>query len=309
MDHPPSAPLKSPLIASVLVLLGALLPLEASSASANWWDVLHPTATATVTQTNNYSRTSSEPARVDATTFEFNLGSTQARQLTPRLLLLVSGEAGSLTVEKYNLAGSYRFTGRATLQTKFGLGPQATVLQATVSAGHKAARLDDDRGWTTEAGLQLSKRVLTNLRFAASAAWLEHAARRDTFDLHQQSYGVEALWDVNERWSLRASASRLSGDIVANATWSNWGQALGGVAGPVVQQYYAARPWRVTNLYGSGWVSYNVEADVDLWSAALGYAIAKHTSMELRKSAAYVVNQIGISYPNDSWSLGLTHRF
>ena len=65
----------------------------------------------------------------------------------------------------------------------------------------------------------------------------------------------------------------------------------------------------MTNLYGDGWVSYNVEADVDLWSLSLAYAVSDHTSLELRKSAAYVVNRIGVAYPTNGWALSLAHRF
>ncbi len=69
------------------------------------------------------------------------------------------------------------------MQRKFGLGPQAAVLQLSAGATWKAARLADDRGWTSEASVELAKRVLPNLRLAARATWLEHAAKRATFDL------------------------------------------------------------------------------------------------------------------------------
>jgi hypothetical protein len=183
------------------------------------------------------------------------------------------------------------------------------VLSVSLGGAYKSARLAADRGWTADAGVQLAKRVLPNLRLAASAAWLEHNARSATFDLNQRTYSVEASWDINEHWTLAGSASRLQGDIVANAAWPVWGKALGGVFGPTVQAYYSARPWSVTNTYGYGWVAYNVEADVDLWSVALTYAISEHAAVELRKSAAFVVNRIGVTYPTDSWGLGLNYRF
>jgi hypothetical protein len=85
--------------------------------------------------------------------------------------------------------------------------------------------------------------------------------------------------------------------------------ALGGAFGPTIQQYYTARPWTTTHLYGEGWVSYNVEADVDLWSVSLGFSVSDRTSLELRRSAAFVVNRVGVTYPTDSWSVGLSHRF
>jgi hypothetical protein len=155
----------------------------------------------------------------------------------------------------------------------------------------------------------VSKRVLTNLRFVADVNWHEHNARSAVFDLNQFCYTLEATWDISDRWTLSGSAGRLSGDIVANAAWSVWVRALRGDFGPAVSTYYNARPWSVTNVWGPGWVAYNVEAEVDLWSGALAYTVTDHTSVELRKSAAYVVNKIGVRYPTDSWSLTLHHRF
>jgi hypothetical protein len=281
----------------------------AQTGTANWIESLHLTASGTVATVNNLSRTSHPPTSKDATTFELNLASTHARQLAPSLLLVATGEAASFLVPDHDLTNNVRFAGRLALQKKFGLGPQAPVFQVSAGATYKAARFDGDKGWTTEAGAQLAKRVLPNLRLAASANWLEHAARSDTFDLNQHSYALDVQWDINDRWTLAGNAGRLSGDIVANAAWPVWGTMLAGGFGPVIFDYYTSRPWSTTNLYGPGWVSYNVGADVDLWSVSLNYAFSDHTSLEVRKSGAYVVNRVGVTYPTDSWGLSLTHRF
>jgi hypothetical protein len=296
-------------VASLLAALCLPLALTAGEKEPNWLDRLHLSATGTVALVENYSRTSFAGARQEATTWELAVASTHARQLAPNLLLVATADATSLVVSDYTLNNHTRLGGRLALQRKFGLGPQATVLQLHTAASWKAARLDADRGWTTEGGIELAKRVLPNLRLAATTSWLEHTARRDTFDLSQHGYSIDARWDIDEHWTLSGSAGRLSGDIVANATWSAWGMMLGGMFGPVVYNYYTARPWATTHLFGPGWVSYNVEADVDLWSVSLGYAVSNRTSVEVRRSAAYIVNAIGISYPTDSWSLVFSHRF
>jgi hypothetical protein len=310
MDRPPSPALKSFLTcisAFLLALPAGFAQREGSSSS--WLENLHLSASGTFSRTDNISRTSYEPSRKDAETYELTLASTHSRQLSRNFLLIATAEATALTAPDYELTASNRFGGRLTLQRKFGLGPQATVLQINAAATFKDARLDADRGWTTEAGVQLSKRVLPNLKFSANANWLEHSARRNTFDLGQESYSAEVRWDINDRWSLAGSAGRLSGDIVANASWPIWSTMLAGGLGQTIFNYYTSRPWTTTHLYGDGWVSYNVEADVDLWSASLGFSINDHTSLELRKSAAFVVNRVGVTYPTDSWSLGLSHRF
>ncbi len=295
-----------------LLLLAGLLVVTAHAqegSAAAWIDSLHLTASGTYAQTYNLSRTSYTPTRKDADTYEFSLSGSKPRQLAPNLLVVASGEISSLNVQEYFLNDNLRAGGRLSLQGKFGLGPLAPVLQVSAGSTYKAARFPGDRGWTTEAGVQLAKRVLPNLRLAAGAQWLEHGAKSEDFDLNQHSYSLEVNWDINERWSLSGNACRLEGDIVANAAWSVWAKAISGAYGPKTKDYYTARPWSVTNLYGSGWVSYNVEADVDLWSVSLAYAVTNHTTLELRKSAAYVINYIGVRYPTDSWGFSLTHRF
>jgi hypothetical protein len=296
--------------------LALLAGLIASGAAAQenpragaWIESLHLTATGTAAWVENISRTSYEPTRQDAATYDFSLGGTVPRQLASSVMLVGSGEFDAHFVPDYSLTNNLAFTGRVSVQKKFGLGPQAWVLQGSVGAGYKAARFDDDRGVATEAGLQLSKRLLSNLRVAASGRWTEHNARSSSFDLDQHSLGLEAQWDIDEHWTLSGSASRLKGDIVANAAWSVWSQMLAGAFGPAIFNYYTSRPWSVTNLYGPGWVSYNVEADVDLWSVSLAYAWTDRTSVELRKGAAYVVNRVNVAYPSDTWALSLTHRF
>lgn len=311
MAHPPSSALKR-LVLCLLAGALALPPLAAQSsapAAAGWLENLHLTATGTATRVENLSRTSHAPNRQDAETYELNLASTHSRQLAPSVLLVATAEAAGLLVPDFELNNHTRLGGRLALQRKFGLGPLAPVLQFSAAAAYKDARLAADRGWTTEAGVQLAKRVLPNLRLAANAAWLEHTARRATFDLGQHSFGADVQWDINDRWTLSGSASRLSGDIVANATWPVWGTMLAGGFGPVIFDYYTSRPWTTTHLFGPGWVSYSVEADVDLWSVTLTYAVSDRTSLELRRGGTYVVNRVGVSYPLSSWGLGLTHRF
>jgi hypothetical protein len=290
-----------------LACLSALA--RGDDAAPSWLESLHLTATGAFSAVENISRTSSAPTRKDAQTYEFSVSSNHPRQLTRNLLLVASVEAASLHVPDYDLTDNLRLGGRLSLQTKFGLGAQATVLQFSGGATYKSARFAADRGWTTEGRVQLAKRVLPNLRLAASAGLLEHTARSATFDLSQHSFSVEAQWDINQQWTLGGSAGRLSGDIVANASWPVWGTMLAGGFGPVILDYYTSRPWTTTHLYGAGWVSYNVEADVDLWSVSLAYAFNDHTSVELRKAGAHVVNRVGVTYPTDSWGLTLSHRF
>ena len=225
------------------------------------------------------------------------------------LRILHIAHAGVFALGAYMVVTVANATGSLALQKKVGLGAQAWVMQGTVRGGYKAARFGADEGFSTAAELQLAKRVLPNLRLAANAKWLEHDAQSAVFDLNQSTYGIEAQWDINDRWTLAGSAGWLQGDIVANAAWPVWQQMLDGAFGPAIHSYYTSRPWSVTNLYGPRWVSYNVEADVDLWSLTLTYTFADHAALDLGYSSAYVVNEVGVTYPGNSWSARLNYRF
>jgi hypothetical protein len=308
MARPPTSALSR---LALLLLTAALLACaaRAQSTGVTWVDSLHFTTAAEVAHVENISRTSFAPTRQDATTFAVDVAASLPRQLAPSILFLGSGELSSLFVSEYELTNHVTATGRLTLQKKIGLGSQAWVLQATVSGGYKAARLEDDQGFATEGGLQLGKRVLPNLRLNGSVRWLEHDAHSAVFDLNQFTYGVDAQWDINEHWTLAGSASWLQGDLVANAAPAVWSKMLAGDFGSTVFNSYTSRPWSVTDLYGPGWVSYNVDGDVDLWSATLTYAWTRQLSVDLRYNAAFVVNQVGVTYPSNAWALRLGYRF
>ena len=296
-----------------LVLLAGLLASAAAAQdrapAAGWLDNLTVTASGTANWVENLSRTSFEPTRKNAETYQLDLSATRHQQLAPDWLLHGGIDATYFTAPDYDLTSYFKLGPRLGVQRKFGLGPLAPVLQLDTALSYKASRLDADRGWTAEIGLRLAKRFTSSFKASLSGQWLEHDARSATFDLDQHSFAVDASWDLTEHWSFSGSAGRLSGNIVANAAWPVWAQAIGGGFGPTVANYYNSRPWEVTELYGPGWVSYNVEADVDLWSLAAAYTISDRTTAELRYSSAFVVNKIGVRYPTDSWGLSVVHRF
>lgn len=277
--------------------------------TASWVDNLHLSASGTASWVENISRTSNVPTRKNAMSYEFSLGAGQPRQIAPNWLLDLGVDANLLAVPEFDRTNSFSVGPRLGLQHKFGLGPLAPVLRFDTACTYKSARIQANSGWTAEAGLRLAKRLNSSLKVAASGQWLEHYANSATFDIQQRTFSLEATWDIDEHWQLNASAGRLSGRIVANAAWSVWQQAITGGLGPTVFNYYNSIPWEVTDSYGPRWVSYNVEAQADLWSLSLDYALSDHTTLALRTNRVDVVNHINIRYPTDSWGLSLIHRF
>lgn len=292
-----------------LALLLAGQAFTQPRAPAGWLDNLTVTAAGTITRVQNLSRTSAGTNQKNADTGELSLTASRHQQLAPNWLLHADTEVLVFEVPDYDGTNYQKAGARLGLQRKFGLGPFAPVLQFDAALAYKSARLAADRGWTAEAGLRLTQRFTSAFKAGLRGHWLEHSARSVTFDLQQHSFSVDATWDLSEQWSISGSAGRLSGDVVANAAPSVWSQALGGGLGPVVSAYYNSRPWEVTQLYGSGWVSYNVEADVNLWTLAASYSVTDHLTAEFRYSSAFVVNKIDVRYSTESWGLSLAHRF
>jgi len=277
--------------------------------TAPWIGNLSYTASATASWVENISRTSFAPTRKNSDTYALTLGASGHRELAPSWLLEFGADADYLAVPAFSRTEHLVAGPRMALQHKFGLGPLAPVLQFNAAYTYKDARFAADRGWTAEGGARLAKRLLPDLKVAASIQWLDHYAETSTFDIQQRTVSVEASWDISERWRLSGSAGRLLGTIVANAAPTVWWNAVSGAFGPAVMGYYTYIPASTTNLYGPGWVSYNVEANVDLWSVSLDYALGDHTSLSLSASSAFVINRVGVRYPTDSWGLGLQHRF
>ena len=297
-----------PILALVLAAAGGA-PAQERPATPSWLEGIGFSASGASNWVNNISRTSNPPTRKDAATYEFNLDASRHQQLSADWLLQLGAEASYLAEPKFDLNSNLKAGGSLELQRKFGLGPLAPVLQLNAGFDYKTLRLVQDRGWTSEGGVRLAKRLNSSWKVAASSQWLEHYAKSATFDIRQRTLSVEAVWDLSDRWRLSGSASRLDGNVVANAAWPVWAQAIGGGLGPAVYNYYNSIPWEVTNAYGPGWVSYNVDARAYLWSLTLACALTDSTTLELRGSSAYVINEIDVRYPTDSWGLALIHRF
>ena len=250
-----------------------------------------------------------QPTRKDANTYELSFGASHHQQLSSSWLGDASLSADYFAESKFSLNYRLELGPKIGVQRKFGLGPLAPVLQFDAGYTYRSSRLVPDRGGTAEAGVRLAKRLNSSFKVALSGQWLEHYANSATFDIQQRTLSAEVIWDVSERWRLSGTYGRSSGRVVANAAWSVWEQAIEGELGPAVFNYYNSIPWQITNSYGPLWVSYNVEAHVDQWSLALDCALSERTSLEFRYGGAYVVNEINIRYPTESWGLGLVHRF
>jgi hypothetical protein len=289
---------------TVRVIHAALLLLP-------WWCAARPLdlrLQTTAGWAENISRSALPPNQIDTRTYEFTAGIGSRRQIFGSFLVGAELEAAALAVDNYRLNNRTQLGPRFFAQHKFGLGPYAPILQADAALLERFAKAEGDKGTTTETGLTLSKRLNQQWRISATADWSNHAARSAAFDVHHRRLHGAVTWDISERWQASAGGGRLHGIFTANASWAVWGAALVGALGPAVQEYYTQIPWRVTDLYGPGWVTYPVSGHVDFWWAELTPALTQRTALSLRFEQADALNRVGVKYRQERWTLSLLLR-
>lgn len=264
---------------------------------------------ATLTYAENFSRTSYTPTAQDAKIADVDGAFIQTKQLAPNWTLIAALEGNAEYVSEFSALNRLSAGARATVRHKFGLGPMVPVLDAGVALTAVSFRESGRSGWRAEGFATLSQRLTESWRVAATANWESFTASHAPFDTHARRVGLETTYDVAETWQFGAGASRLHGQLVANAAWSVWGQAIGGALGPAIQQYYTSIPWEVSNTFGSGWVAYRVDCRADFWWAQLTARVSDSTSIPLRFESVRVINHVGVRYDSAFWSLGVLHRF
>lgn len=259
--------------------------------------------------TENLSRTSFDPTAKDAASYTVDAGVAHARQLAPAWTLVGRLDLGLEHVPDFDALDRVSAGGRVTLRRKFGLGPLAPVLDTTLGLARVEFREGGRSGWRSDGGVTLAKRLSESWRVAAFANWESFTAAAAHSDTHQRRIGADATWDVSARWRLSAGGSRMRGQVVANAAWAVWGQAITGGFGSVVNNYYNAVPWTVTDTFGPGWVAYRVECTADFLWGEVSLALSEKTRAVLRRESVKVVNRIDVRYDTEIWSLGVAHRF
>ena len=266
-------------------------------------------AEATLSWAGNISRTSDPVAERDATTLDVIVAATLNRQVTRDWFAWASAEAASFADFDFDLTNRAQVGVRAGWRRKFGLGPQAPMLDFSAGYARRLARYEGSDGAVAEAGARLSKRLGETARLGLTGEWQQTYARHSTFDTRHTQAGFDAAWDIADGWQLAAGLGRLWGDVVANAAGPTYAQALAGGFGPSVQAYYSAISFETNQLYGPNWVSYRVHARGDSAWFSLSYALNDSTSLTARLWSIEVVNQVGIRYDTEIWSLTLAHRF
>lgn len=258
---------------------------------------------------DNISRTSNLPDQREAARYSATAAANTFRNWKTGIVTFVDAHAGFNHTPDYELTDATTAGLTLGARHRFGLGAFAPTLALSADADYRHARLEADRGWTQTLRLQLSKRFLPTLRASLHGAWLQHDARRATFDVSHRRFGGQLTWDFLARWQLAAGAARLSGYFTANAAGPTWGRALAGDFGAAIESYYNSVARQTTHLYGPNWVTYRVSGDTNLTWFELSPALGRNTSLPLRFERADATNRVGVKYRQESLTLSLVHRF
>ena len=266
-------------------------------------------ADASYTWANNLSRTSYAADRLNAAVYAGAVTAQWHRQLTGDWSAAWAAEAGIERVPTF--AGLDRVHAGAwfDLHRKFGLGPFAPVLSFNAGATRHELHEHGRSHWKTEAGVNLSQRLTETWRVSAGGSWEEDYARDKPFDIVNRRATVETTWDLTDRIQLSAGASRLWGELTANANQDIWWQALAGGFGPAVGKYYNTVPYEQSSAFGDDWIAYRIDCRADLGWLGATIALGEHTSLPLRYESVKVVNRVNVAYRSEFWSLSLVHRF
>lgn len=288
---------------AALALLSAAAPLFSASLP------FHLTTQLTTAWTEDISRSAKPADRQDAFNATAAAAVSRHRQLAPNLLLTFGGDAALFVCPDFRATDTLDASVSAALRQKLGLGPYALTLHGEFAFTGRTARYAECDGLGTRATLALSKRLSSTFQARLGAEWRHHDAREDTFDTSDTRCFAALAWDPAPGWRVSGGYTRVTGLFDANASWSTYGGALHGALGPAVQQYYNEIPWDVTDLYGSGWVTYRVEGTVSTSWIEIAPALSRATTLAFRHEHTESVNHVGIHYPQRVWSASLVHRF
>jgi hypothetical protein len=225
--------------------------------------------------------------------------------------LIVSGEVDALAehTPKFRALDAASVGAGATVRQKFGLGAFAPSVAVDFGLRARDTRLDLDSGLVATAAVRLTKRLLPALRAGVHADWEQHYARSAVYDTKHHRFFVTLAWDITPWLQLSHGNGRLWGSFTANASSLVWPRALAGALGTPISDYYNSIHWTRSDAFGPGWVTYLVDGRVSFYWLELSPALGRNTSVPLRFENRVSVNQVGVKYRQDIWSLSLLHRF
>ena len=233
-------------------------------------------------------------------------------QLAPSLGLIISAKLKATHYDSYGDLNSTSLGASASLRKKFGLGPMAPMVNASIDISHLDVQHDPRDRWIYKAGLGIRKRLNPRLDLSVNYEHLETAPDHggedipflvnnfgidgDVFDIRRDSLTAALVFSVTERLSAYGSYSRQQGTIVAST-----------LPDPALVSIYDKAMF--DPVFGPGVVAYAIEADTDIFGAGLSWALNNHSSLNLGYERRDSEGDLNFTYANNILRASLLYAF
>lgn len=233
-------------------------------------------------------------------------------QLDSSLGLIGIAKLKATRYDTYTGINSTNLGVSASLQKKFGLGPMAPLLSASMEVSHLDARHDPRDRWIYKAGLGIRKRVNERLDLSLDYEHLQtnpddrgedipflvdnFGIGGDVFRIRRNSLTASLIFSVTERLSSYGSFSRQRGTIVAST-----------VPDPALVSIYDKAMF--DPVFGPGVVAYAIEADTNIFGAGLSWALNNHSALNLGYERRESKGGLNFKYANNILRASLLYAF
>ncbi|MBI2803060.1 MAG: hypothetical protein HYX63_22800 [Gammaproteobacteria bacterium] len=197
------------------------------------------------------------------------------------------------------------------LQHKFGLGSQAPWLNIAGSAAWDEFDFSPRDAWRYRGAATLGRRFGNRLDIQIELAYEQTTAghvvdipflvRRlgihgDAFDTVDHSLAVDANYALTTLLTLSCGYTRRSGDVVSSVP----------IASDIFKASSAITP---DPTFGPGRFAYRIDADTDIFTAGLSFALSEHAALNVRYDRIQASGHEQLSYINNLVAFNLTYAF
>ena len=279
-------------LVAALVSVGAVdiagaEPITSASASATWVE--------------NITRCPDPAAAHDAMVYDGTFEARWRNQISRDVSLHFEANAGIESCPRYDGLDRVLLGAQVAMQRKFGLGPFAPLLRATLSYTGSSYREKWLNGTRLLAGLSWSKRWNDNWQTVLTAEYMSNNGRAHVYDYRNRGLSFEAHYDFTERWQLTAGLKRQWGEQMVYA----W---LGGSGASFPYDYDSWKNTTEVRTYGRDWYAYSMDAHADSAWISISPALGGNRSLPLRLEQTSVAGRVE-RYKVRMISLSFVQRF
>jgi hypothetical protein len=244
--------------------------------------------------------------RVSDTSLVTSASAGRAFYLDDRNIISVTGDVTGTAYDRLRGLTNVAFGGTTTYRHKFGVGAGAPWARFSASGGRQQYDIDERDAWRYRVALGVGKRFGERLDLSAEYAYDERVGdhgRRDSpflpgdgYDANAQTYSFRADVLVTEIVSASLGYALREGEVIASTPRDRTiGRASNALA--------------IDRAFGSGWVTYPIDATVHIFTAGLTVALGRRWSANAGYEYQYGDAWRRLEYHNDVFRVGVSYRY